>query len=162
MAIDALVKPLLNVPLFQGLKPLQITEIARRAERVVYKAGETIIAEDDTGEAAILIVAGDAVRTSGPDLEGAAESVPPGALVGEMAMLVESRHTSTIVARGAVRALRIMRSDLLAQMEDDPTLADHFVQKIAGRLNRLAKELRAIDAALGGLGTAARQSLQQH
>ncbi|MDX2258719.1 MAG: cyclic nucleotide-binding domain-containing protein [Hyphomicrobiaceae bacterium] len=162
MAIDALVKPLLNVPLFQGLKPLQITEIARRAERVVFKAGDTIIAEDATGDAAILIVAGDAVRTTGPDFDGAPEPVPPGALVGEMAMLVETKHTSTIMARGSVRALRITRSELVAQMEDDPALADHFVQKIAGRLNRLAKELRAIDAALGGLGTAARQAAHQH
>ncbi|MDX2290388.1 MAG: cyclic nucleotide-binding domain-containing protein [Hyphomicrobiaceae bacterium] len=152
MAIDALVKPLLSVAIFQGLKPLQITEIARRAERVVYKPGDVIISEDGDGDAAILIVAGDAVRVSGPDSDGTPEPVQPGSLVGEMAMLVETQHSSTIVARGSVRALRITRTDLHAQMEDDPALADHFVQKIAGRLNRLAKELRTIDAALGGLG----------
>ena len=30
MAIDKLIAPLLRVPLFAGLKPLQITEIARQ------------------------------------------------------------------------------------------------------------------------------------
>ena len=43
MAIDTLVKPLLRVALFQGLKPLQITEIARLADRIVYRPGEVII-----------------------------------------------------------------------------------------------------------------------
>jgi hypothetical protein len=34
MAIDRVVAPLLRVPLFAGLKPLQITEIARQAEKL--------------------------------------------------------------------------------------------------------------------------------
>jgi CRP-like cAMP-binding protein len=42
MAIDRLVAPLLRVPLLAGLKPLQITELARQAERVVFRRGDTI------------------------------------------------------------------------------------------------------------------------
>lgn len=149
MAIDALVKPLMNVAIFQGLKPLQITEIARRAERVIYKPGETIIEVDEEGDAAVLIVSGDAVRVAGPECDGTPETIPQGSLLGEMAMLIETQHSSTVIARGSVRALRITRADLHAQMEEDPAVAEHFVGKITGRLSRLVHELSAIDAMLG-------------
>ena len=42
MAIDRLVAPLLRVPLFAGLRPLQITEIARHAERMKFRRGDVI------------------------------------------------------------------------------------------------------------------------
>lgn len=148
MAIDAIVRPLLGVELFQGLKPLQISEIARRADRIVFKPGDVIVAEDAAGDAAILIIAGEAARISGPGHPGEVEPVAPGSLVGEMAMLVDTVHSSTVVAKSSVRALRISRSELHEQMEADPALAEHFVARISGRLGRLAAELRAIDSAL--------------
>ena len=58
MAIDALVKPLLALPLFQGLSPLQLTEIVRRAERIIYRPGDAIVTENQTGDAAIVIISG--------------------------------------------------------------------------------------------------------
>lgn len=152
MAIDAFVKPLLRIPLFQGLKPLQITEIARRADRIVYRPGEVIIAENSVGDAAILIISGEAVRLSGPadETEPQELSLPEGALLGEMTMLIETDNSSTIIARTTVRALKISRAEMHAQMADDPTLADHFVTKISGRLIGIAAELREIDEALAG------------
>ncbi len=156
MAINSLVKPFLTVPLFQGLKPLQLSELARRADRIVYKPGEVILEENVTGDAAVLIISGEAVRISGPNAgkHSGAETVPEGALLGEMTMLIETDHSSTIVARTTVRALRISRTELHAQMADDPTLADHFVTKISGRLSALAEELRQIDLGLGEGDTA--------
>jgi CRP-like cAMP-binding protein len=153
MAIDALVLPLLNVPLFQGLKPLQLTEIARRADRIVYKPGDVIVTAHGEPDAAVLVVSGEAVRTEGPGLEaGANEAVPAGALISEMTMLIETECTSTVVARTSVRALRITRSEMHAHMTADPTLADHFVAKISGRLSSFVEGLREIDRSLGKLG----------
>lgn len=146
MAIDTFVKPMLKLEIFQGLRPLQITEIARRAYRVVYKPGDTIIQEDEDGDAAIIIVSGEAVRIAGPALADPAEAVPEGSLLGEMAMLIETRHSSTIVARTTVRALRIARDDLQDQMAEDAALADHFVQRITARLSVVLNSLKAIDS----------------
>lgn len=148
MAIDALVQPLLKVPLFQGLKPLQLTEIARRADRIVYRPGDVIVAANAGSDAAVLVISGEAVRTEGPGLNGESEVVPAGALISEMTMLIETECSSTIVARTAVRALRITRSEMLAHMTDDPTLADHFIDKISGRLSAFVADLREIDQTL--------------
>ena len=98
MAIDALVLPLLKVPLFQGLKPLQLTEIARRADRIVYKPGDVIVTAQAESDAAVLVISGEAVRTVGPGLAGDSEDIPPGALISEMTMLIETECTSTVVA----------------------------------------------------------------
>jgi CRP-like cAMP-binding protein len=144
MAIDALVKPFLTLDLFRGLKPLQITEIVRRADRIVYRPGDVIIRENEEGDAAIVLVAGDAVKLSGR-FNDPAEALPAGTLLGEMAMLIQTQHSTTVVARSSVRALRIARSELHHLMVDDPKIADHFVQKISARLSAVAEELRAID-----------------
>jgi CRP-like cAMP-binding protein len=148
MTHDALVDPLQRVALFQGLAPLQMAQIARLAERIVFRPGDKIIGEGETGDAAFLIADGEAVRTSGPEIQGAVERVPPGSLVGEMAMLIETEHTSTIIAEGAVRALKIARASLHDQMLKDPSLGEHFATKIVGRLLALARELREIERAL--------------
>jgi CRP-like cAMP-binding protein len=144
MAIDALVRPLLDIAIFRGLKPLQLTEIVRRAERTVYRPGQILIEENAEADAAIVIVAGEAVRVSGPDLQSRAEPVPPGALLAELAMLIETQHTSTVVARSSVRALRLPRAEIHEIMAQDPDMADHFVQKIAGRLHDMHGELSRI------------------
>lgn len=148
MAIDALVQPLLGVELFRGLRPLQITEISRRAFRTVYKPGETIIEADKGGDAAVLIVSGEAVRVTGPG-SSTGQPLPEGTLLGEMAMLIETEHSSTVVAKTAVRALRIARSEMHEQMAEDQALADHFITRIADRLHVIAEELRQIDAVMG-------------
>jgi CRP-like cAMP-binding protein len=139
---------LLNVPLFQGLKPLQLTEIARRADRIVYKPGDVIVAAHAGTDAAVLVVSGEAVRTEGPGLAGREEAVPAGALISEMTMLIETECTSTIVAKTPVRALRITRAEMLAHMATDPSLADHFIEKISGRLSSFVDNLREIDNGL--------------
>jgi CRP-like cAMP-binding protein len=147
MAIDALVKPLLSLPIFRGLKPLQLTEIVRRAERVVYAPGDVIAAEDQLSDAAIVIVSGDCVRIDDRD-HTHGEDIPEGSIISELGMLVEVVHASSFIAQSQVRALRITRERMLELIEDDPTLAEHFSSHICGRLHRLAQELSVVDAAL--------------
>ena len=55
MALDKLTAPLLRVPLLAGLTPLQLTEIARQAERIA-------LAPMDPGEYELRLVATDRAR----------------------------------------------------------------------------------------------------
>ncbi len=144
MAIASIVQPLLQVALFQGLTNAQVNEIARRAERIVFKPGDTIAMLDAPAEGAILIVSGEARRVAGPGV-ASAESLPPGTLIGEMGMLVETSSSATVVAATPVRALRFSREEMLEQMAADPALAEHFISRITARLHDVASEMRAID-----------------
>ena len=158
ISADHILRQLSHVSLFQGLTPLQISEIARRAERVIYNPGAMIIEENAEGDAAVLIISGQTVRVSGPELTSRTSPVAEGSLLGELAMLVETIHSSTVVARGQVRALRITRDELHAQIAADRDLADRLVQKIVGQLSRMAVELRQIDATLSRSADATEKS----
>lgn len=148
MALASLVQPLKYVELFQGLSSAQLQEIARRAERIVFKPGDTIITADAPAHGAILLVSGEARRVGGPGV-AAVETLPTGTLVGEMGMLVETTYSSTVVAATNVRALRFTRAEMIEQMTVDRELAEHFVGRITARLNDVASELRAIEEDLG-------------
>ena len=88
MAIDQLVAPLLRVELFMGLKPLQITEIARLSERIVFRPGDTITTAGQEADAAFLIVSGAAEwLPCAAATNQSPEPIEIGSLIGEMAML---------------------------------------------------------------------------
>ncbi len=146
MAIDKLVAPLMRVPLFATLKPLQLTELARQAERIAFRPGSTITKSGEPGDGAYLIVSGEAARV--PNGRGPSQPIEPGSLVGELAMLTEHVYGVTVVAQSRVNALKITRSGLHAQMRDDPRLAEHFTSLLTERLMQVAVEMRSIDEVL--------------
>ncbi|WP_414464300.1 cyclic nucleotide-binding domain-containing protein [Hyphomicrobium sp. DY-1] len=148
MAINALVQPLLAQPLFRGLSPSQLTEIVRCAERIIYRSGDALIAEHQPSDASILVISGTCLRiddNGDPSQKTRGEVVPEGSIIAELAMLIEIEHVTTIIAQGPVKALRLPRQKILALMQDDPSLAQHFSACITSRLKLLANDLKAID-----------------
>jgi len=160
MAMDALVKPLLALPIFQGLKPLQLTEIVRRAERIVYRAGDVIVADGEQSDAAIVIISGRCIRLddAGSAARSEAEVVSDGSIIAELAMLVEIVHGATIIAQGPVKALRITRERMQALLADDTNLAQNFSSLILERLQILLEDIRALDSTPPGSQLTARET----
>lgn len=150
MKVDLIASQLLRLPLFRGLSLRQLHEIARNTQPLPCTPGAVIIEENGEADAAILIVEGDARRVSGPELKGRSEPVPVGSLLGEAAMLIETQYGSTVVAHGPVIAARLTRDRLHAMILKDPTIGERLTDNLASRLRRMADELRAVDALLGG------------
>jgi CRP-like cAMP-binding protein len=151
VAIDALIQPLNALPLFRGLTAEQLTEIVRRSERIIYRAGEALSSENQPADAAIVIISGHCIRiddTGDPARKSDAEVLPEGAMISELAMLVEIEHATTVIAQGAVKALRLTRQKILQLLEEDVSLAEHFSACITARLKLLANELKAIEATM--------------
>ncbi len=158
MTRDALIHALRQIALFDGLSPLQITEIARRADRIVYKPGQTIITAHQPTDATVVIFSGTAERISGPCLEQLSQSLPAGSIIAEMAMLIDLTPTSSVVALTEVRALRLTRSEMCRLIAEDPALADHFIGKAVGRLQDIATKMRDIEMDLTAFLEPDRQS----
>jgi CRP/FNR family cyclic AMP-dependent transcriptional regulator len=152
MAIDQVIASLLRIPVFSGLKPLQITEIGRRAQRCAFARGEIIIEAGAAGDAAYLVLSGDARLKTGPGRWAPQEPIEPGSLLGEFAMFVGHVYAVTVVARDWVDCLKLERRALHAQMHEDPDLADRLAQVVRGRLTRVACELQEIDDLLASIG----------
>jgi CRP-like cAMP-binding protein len=145
MALDQLLTPLERVPLFVGLSPEQLGEIARHAERITFRPGEVITRAGERGFGAYLLVAGRAecAREHGEPTQE--DVVVPGSLIGELAMLVEHTYGTTVIARERVHCLKILRLTLSNQMLTDPALANHLERQLTSRLERVAEDLRRID-----------------
>lgn len=148
MATDALIHALRHIAMFDGLSPLQITEIARRADRIVYKPESRITQAHQSADAAIVLVSGTAQRIEGPGLVDQSQPLPAGTILAEMAMLIETVTASTVVAVTEVRALRIAREEMHELIAEDPALAEHFIAKAAGRLRDVASQMREIENGL--------------
>ena len=146
MVPDSLLTPLVRVPLFNGLSKSQLQALADAAERIAIDGGKTIITEDQEGDAAYLLVKGRAARLDG--IGRPTEPLPLGSMVGEMAMLIATAHTATVVAIEPIKALKFTRAAMLTVMQADPDIAAHFIMKLTTRLEALAQELRAVDRGL--------------
>jgi CRP-like cAMP-binding protein len=151
MATDQAAASLLRIPLFAGLKPPQVTEIARRAGRCVFRRGEAIIRAGKPGDAAYLILSGEAVCRPGSGPRASTDPVMPGSLLGELALFVDHVYGATVVAGDWVDCLRLERAALYAQMRADPDLAKRLAQVIRNRLTLVAAELQAIDQLLASV-----------
>ena len=154
--MDKVIAPLMRVAAFNGLTPQQFSEIARHAEKLKFRREEVVTTAGKPGDGAFVIASGPAER-----LEGAGhprEMLPPGSLIGEMAMLIEHDYQSTVIARDWVFCLKITRAAMHAQMREDPSLAEHFQRRVTERLLKVAEDLKQIDGMLAAQGGAPTQS----
>jgi CRP-like cAMP-binding protein len=148
MALDEIAASLLRIPLFSGLKPSQIAEIARQAGRRAFRPGDAITSAGEPADAAYLILSGEVVCRNGPGSRTPIEPVEPGSLVGELAMFIDHTYRTTVLAHGWTDCLKLERSTLANQMRADPDLADRMAQAIRDRLAMVAAELQVVDRLL--------------
>lgn len=151
MSLESTVELLDRIPIFNGLSLLQLTAIAATGKKVFFAEGEKIIEAGKSGESAYIVLSGNAESRSGEDGAEITETVLPGSLVGELAMLVEMTYTVTVTATERVRALEIQREALRGVLEADPSMAQHFSDKLMQRLLDLAGELMAVDAQVAAI-----------
>ncbi len=158
MAGEANIELLQAIPIFNGLSTSQLAMILGAARKVFFAEGQPIIEQGQSGETAYIILSGGAVgRMADSSYE---DALLPGAMIGELAMLVEMTYAMTVTATERVRALAISRSDLYAVMDRDPSLAQHFADKLMQRLLDLADELRAVDEQFAAIEASLEQAGQ--
>jgi CRP-like cAMP-binding protein len=146
MALDKNAELLGNVPLFSGLAPDKLTAIVAIGKKSFFEADTTIIKRRTKGKTGYLILSGRAVTRPPKTLGIEPETLEAGILIGEMAMLTQTTYTLDVVVEERVRALAIEREALFGLMEEDPSIAHHFAERITERLIFLARDLREVDA----------------
>jgi len=148
MKLAELVGPLKQLDVFSTLSDEQLMMIINGADRVVFRPGQVMIEDGQSGDAAYFIVVGLVERLAQPEIGRSREHFGHGILVGEMAMLVDHVHASTVRAKSEVKALKISREMLYAIMGDNPAIADNFIQTIKSRLSVMVERIKQIDETL--------------
>ncbi len=104
----------------------------------VYHDGEDIVTEGEVGDCMFIIQHGtaDVIRNE----EGEAtvvDTMESGELFGEMAIVENTVRSSTVRARGTVRAITIDRKTFMRRIQEDPSLAISVLEVLCHRVRNL-------------------------
>ena len=132
-----------RVPFFAEIEPPKLKALAYVSERVGFDDGKIVFRQGDPGDAAYLIIDGEADVV----LEGAAGPVTvailgANELVGEMAILTGEPRNATVRAKGRMTALRIAKDPFMRMVREFPTMAVSIMQELAHRVNDTNNQLR--------------------
>jgi CRP-like cAMP-binding protein len=143
MTIDQEVELLRNIPLFAKVDPAKLKLLAFASERAVFAPGETLFHQGDPGDAAYIIMEGEAeVLINGPSGPITVATIGKNDFVGEIAILCDVPRTATIRSRTALTTLRITKDLFLRMLMDFPAIAIEVTRVLAQRLEHTTERLR--------------------
>lgn len=136
------VELLRRVPLFAGVAPSKLKLLAFTSDRVAFAAGEILFKQGDIGDAAYVVLSGNAdVLVDSPSGPIRVATVEPNSLVGEIAILCDVARTATIKAAEPLEALRIKKDHFLRLLAEFPEMAVEIMRVLADRLSHTTAEL---------------------
>jgi CRP/FNR family transcriptional regulator, cyclic AMP receptor protein len=145
-----------QVRFFADIEPAKLKLLAFMSQRVGFDDGKIICRQGDPGDAAYLIIDGEADIV----LEGTAGPITVATLgandiVGEMAILCDAPRNATVRAKGRLTALKIGKEPFLRMVREFPTMAVSIMLELAHRLDSTNNQLRTATSEVQRLRTAA-------
>ncbi|HEV7255181.1 MAG TPA: cyclic nucleotide-binding domain-containing protein [Mesorhizobium sp.] len=146
MALDDDIRILSGVPLFDGFAPEQLRLLAFGAERVALEAGDTLFSQGERAAGAFILVSGALALSREEDgVERPAGRVArPGALLGELALIVETARPTHARAEQTSVLLRLDRKAFRRILEEYPELAVRLHGRLSRQLVELAREVERL------------------
>jgi CRP/FNR family transcriptional regulator, cyclic AMP receptor protein len=145
-----------RIPLFANIEASKLKLLAFTSERVAFEAGHVLFNEGDMGDAAYIIMEGEAdVLVESPAGPVSVAVLGHNAFVGEIAILCDVPRTATVKARQRLVCLRISKDLFLRLINEFPQMAVAVVRELAHRLEQSNQKLRSTVAELEKLRTPA-------
>lgn len=120
---------------FRALPEADLKLLSALSEIRAYPGGEDIVTEGDFGDAAYVLLEGEAdVFTSSRTDAVLINRIMPNELFGEIAILCDIPRTATVRAREAAKALRVSRETFTKIAQERPEIAIELARVLALRL----------------------------
>jgi CRP-like cAMP-binding protein len=145
MSIEDEIAFLSSVPVLARLGDGALRSIAIAAETYAMRRGDVLFTTGETADGAFVIQEG--TVSLQPD-RGEEILVGPGTLLGETALLAETKRPATATAREACKAMRISRATFLKVLASYPDAARSLRELIAARTDQAAREMEDIRSTL--------------
>jgi CRP-like cAMP-binding protein len=126
-----------QVPLFSACSQKELDRLARQAEIVEFRAGETLMTEGEPGHEFFVIVDGEVGVTTGSTTVA---KLGPGAYVGELALLAPGPRTATVTALHDTSVVLLGSREFYAAVEESPVLARKLLAGMANRLREASAQ----------------------
>ncbi|MBR0871709.1 cyclic nucleotide-binding domain-containing protein [Bradyrhizobium tropiciagri] len=144
MSIDDDVALLDQVPTMRLLGDSSLRMLAIGSEQRDFNSGDVLFKAGDDADAGYVVQRG-SFRVE----EGGAEIVAgPGALIGELALIVAMKRPSTATALERASVIRVARSLFQRVLESDPAAAGRLRDEMAMRTSQLASDILMAGAKL--------------
>ena len=146
MSIEDDVALLERVPTLRLLGTAALRMLAIGSEQRNVARGDLLFNEGDDADAGFIVQRGAFRIQNG----GGAEIVAgPGALLGELALVVAMQRPSTATALEHCSVIRVARSLFQRVLESDPAAARRLRDEFAGRTSQIASDILMAGAKLG-------------
>jgi CRP-like cAMP-binding protein len=122
---------LADVPLFAGLSPDELAQVAEVAGELEVEAGATLATEGDFGHAFFVVEDGAAEVVAGEEVVA---TLGPGDVFGEIALLKAGRRTASVVATSPMRLITFFKPHLWRIERDLPDVAAKLRATVEARL----------------------------
>lgn len=144
-AIGSETKLLRELPLFANLDTSKLRLLAFTSDRMTYSAGEVVVKQGDQGDAAFVVLEGEAevVLEGDNGAEQVLYVMKRGQVMGELAMLCDTPRSATVKARTDLTALRLNREVFVELARQDPYFSFEMTRDLGMRLLRTTAELNA-------------------
>jgi CRP-like cAMP-binding protein len=118
------------IPLFHGLDDEALTALAAVTTECEAPSGKVVVSERDFGHAMYAIESGTAdVVCAGEVLQ----SLGPGDVFGEVAVIATGRRTASVVATSPMKMITLFKRDVWALEREAPDVAATLRQLVAER-----------------------------
>ena len=148
MSLNEEVELLRNIPLFSNIEPSKLKLLAFTSERVAYDPGQELFHQGDDGDAAYIIIGGEAdiiIETdTGPFTVA---TFKRNDIVGEIAILCDVPRTATVLVKEKLETLVISKELFYRLILEFPQIAVEIMRELAQRLERMNTQLRELQAA---------------
>lgn len=145
MSLDTEVDALKKVPLFANIETSKLKLMAFASERLTYKPGQTLVKQGEQGDAAYIILEGEAdvVINQEDGSEVVVAALKRHAVLGEIAILCDVPRTATVRAREQTQALKITKDLFFRLVQDFPQIGLEVMRILAARLEKTTQDLTA-------------------
>ena len=136
-------RTLARVPLFAGLDRATVRGVAAVGKLRSYRAGETIVRENDPGIALYVIVSGVARVEKGTDSDPQPlGTLRAGDFFGELAVIQDQARSATVVAVEDTECLLIKAWEFRSLLKEHPQIAIPIMETLIARLHRAEQRER--------------------
>ena len=149
MSLTSDIDLLRRVPFFSDFNEDQLRLLAFGAESRAYRAKQVIFRQGDLADSGFVIAQGQirmTISQNGLDIQSQILGV--GSLVGEMALLAETRRSAMATAIEDVKVVQVRRILFRRVMDEYPDLANVMHRRLSERLNAMVSDLEGIRSRL--------------
>jgi CRP-like cAMP-binding protein len=141
VALEDDIRKLSRISLFRAMETDALRLIAFGAETKIFRAGDVLFRSGDKSDAGFIVLSGSVALDEKNDGSPPSQIARADALIGEVALLIQTERPATAIAREPTTVLKISRELFHRVLREYPESAKRLRAAMADDLKAFVREL---------------------